>query len=74
MFQYLSLDEAETFVISEGKKGRTMYWDGWEIVSWRPNNVGFMRSDGAFKHNRWGTLRRIKPNRYGKYRVSVSSR
>ena len=74
MYEFLDLNQAEAFVTKESDRGHTMYWEGWDIVSWRPNNVGYMRSDGAFKYGRWGTMRRIKPNRFGKYRVSVNSR
>lgn len=74
MFNYLDLNEAETYVNAENQRGRTMFWDGWDIVSWRPNNAGFLRSDGAFMYGRWGVRRIIKPNKYGKYRVSVNTR
>lgn len=72
MFNYLDLQQAEEYVTRENQKGHTVLWEGWEILSWRPNSRGFLRTDGAFVNGRWGVLRRIRPNKYGKYRVSVS--
>lgn len=72
-FVYLDYDQAHDYVASEQRKGRTTFWDGWNIVSFRPNPAGYMRKDGAFINGRWGTKRTIKVNKFGKWRVSEST-
>lgn len=73
MYDFLDLPQAEAFVENESKRGRTVFWSGWDIISWRPNSIGFQRTNGAYMNGRWGTVHVIKPNRYGKYRVSVTT-
>jgi len=68
MFEFLTLEQAETYVNS---KGKDVFWDGWDLVTWRSNSRGIMRADGSFRNGQWGTARRIKPNRFGKYRIST---
>ena len=68
MFEFLTLDQAEVYVA--GKDSNT-FWEGWDLITWRPNSRGIMRADGSFRNGVWGTARRIKPNRYGKYRIST---
>ena len=73
-FVYLDYDQAHDYVEREQKRGKAVYWDGWNIVSFRKNPSGFMRKDGAFRNGSWGTIRSIRPNKYGKWRVSESAR
>jgi hypothetical protein len=73
-FVYLDYDQAHDYVAKEQRKGKATYWEGWNIVSFRPNPAGFMRKDGAFINGKWGTKRTIKPNKFGKWRVSESIR
>jgi hypothetical protein len=72
-FTYLGYDEAHEYVDNQQRNGKTVYWDGWTIVSFRPNKTAYMKKDGAFVNGKWGTVRRIKPNKYGKWRVSEST-
>lgn len=72
-FTYLGYDEAHSYVEREQRKGRTVFWDGWNIVSFRKNPAGYMRKDGAFINGAWGTKRTIKVNKFGKWRVSEST-
>lgn len=73
-FVYLDYDQAHDYVAREQRKGKAVYWNGWDIVSFRPNPAGFMRKDGAYRNGKWGTTRTIKVNKYGKWRVSESIR
>lgn len=72
-FKYLDYDQAHEYVASEQRRGKTVFWDGWTIVSFRPNPAGYMLKDGAFINGKWGTKRTIKVNRYGKWRISQNS-
>lgn len=72
MFNYLDIDEAHKFVETENKKGKMIYWDGWDIMIWRPDKKGFVRTDGLFLKGKWGTARRIKVNKFGKWRTGES--
>ena len=71
MFEFLTLEQAEVYVLSEQRAGRDAFWNGWEIVTWKPNIRGILRADGSFRNGKWGTSRHIKCNRYGKYRIST---
>lgn len=66
---YLDYNEAHDYVENMSRKGKKVYWEGWNIMSFRPNPAGFMKKDGAFRDGRWGTIRAIKPNKFGKWRV-----
>jgi hypothetical protein len=76
MANYISLGyrQAHQWVAEQQAKGRKVFWDGWDIMSFRPNPAGFLRKDGAFIDGQWGTLWRIKVNKYGRWRVIDSSR
>lgn len=73
-FIYLDYDQAHQYVEREQSKGRKVWWEGWDIKSFRPNPTGYMKKDGAFVNGKWGTLRTIRVNKYGKWRVSESAR
>lgn len=72
-FVYLDYDQAHEYVDSQQNRDNTVYWEGWDIMSFRKNPAGYMKKDGAFVNGKWGTMRRIKPNKYGKWRISESA-
>lgn len=68
-FKYLTLEQAETAVSTTD----TMWWEGWNLVVWRPNPAGFMRKNGRFNRQRgwWGTAAVVAPSREGTYKIRV---
>lgn len=67
-FRFLDYNEIHTFVDREA----SAHWDGWDVIIWSPNKRGFIRTDGAFVNGQWGTIRRIRPNKFGKWRLGVN--
>lgn len=45
-----NIEEAEQIV----NNFRDLRWNGWDIVSWRPDSKGFLDKNGKFSGNRWG--------------------
>ena len=33
-----------------------LYWDGWDIKSWRRDHKGFFNKQGIFKNGNWGIV------------------
>jgi len=50
----LHYDDAHAFV----NKTRGAFWDGWDIVLWKPNSNGMTSKTGMFRNGKWGTARR----------------
>jgi len=67
-YKFLTLDQAQK--MTEGPhKGFEAFWEGWDLIIWRPNGEGAIRTSGMFRNNKWGTHFRIRPNVRGAYRV-----
>jgi hypothetical protein len=73
-FVYLDYDQAHEYVAKQQRKGKTVFWNGWDIISFQNNPAGFMRKDGAFMNGKWGTKKTIKVNKFGKWRLSEPTR
>lgn len=72
-YDYLDYDEAHAYVERQQAKGRTVFWDQWDIISFRPNPAGYMKKDGMFYNGRWGRKQTIKVNKNGKWRVRAEN-
>ena len=57
----LNLDykKAHKFVREQRKKGSDVYWDGWDMVFWKPTNYGWTSKNGSFRKGRWGVESRV---------------
>lgn len=62
---------AHNFVRKEAAAGKSVRWDGWDIVMFRANPAAWMKRDGVFHSGQWGYERRIQPNNFGKWVVDV---
>lgn len=49
-----TLEAAESFVEQQSNLGKDIRWDGWDIVSFVPNERAVFSPTGAFRNNRWG--------------------
>lgn len=63
----LTLQEAEDFV--QKNKGRGYRWDGWTIVKWVKNPVGYTMPNGAMNNGTWGVQYRTNVSDDGKWRI-----
>lgn len=36
---------------------KSLSWDGWNIVEFKPNADAFYMQDGIFKNSKWGTVK-----------------
>lgn len=63
----LNYQEAHDFVSKNTKRG--YFWDGWDIVRWVPNNLGYSMPNGSFKNGEWGLEFRSKVSDNGTWMV-----
>lgn len=68
-FTFLSLEQAERLT-EKRTRGFDAFWEGWDLVIWRPNGEGFIRENGMFRNGKWGTYFRVRPNVRGCYKVT----
>lgn len=61
----LDYDQAHDLV----RGSRNLYWDGWDIVSWRRNHNGATNQRGLFRKGTWGIATRFPLNDDGTWRV-----
>lgn len=61
----LNYDSADGFV--QGK--RNLFWNGWEILHWKPNPSAYTSPKGAFLGGRWGILTHFPVNSSGEWTV-----
>ena len=40
---------------------KSLYWDGWTIVDWKPFKDAFYKKNGMFRDGRWGVAKRYEP-------------
>jgi hypothetical protein len=64
----LPLDGAERF-----EKGNpNAYWEGWDLVLFKPRPGADLSVNGVFHNGRWGLATRVSPDeKTGKYRFRV---
>lgn len=73
--QLLDYEAAHSFVDNAGPD---VWWDNYDIIVWSYNPVGFFNKHGFYKRNKsgggkWGTVRRIKVNNAGQWKVNVET-
>ena len=64
-FKNLNLEQAEQYV----SDNTAAFWDGWDMIIWRPNPNGFFKKNGMLRGGKWGTAVRVSPNSQGLYKV-----
>jgi len=67
-YNFLDYNAAHTFVDSQNNN---VFWDGWDIVIFKPTPIARTRSNGMRHHGVWGTAHRIKVSERGTWRVPV---
>lgn len=67
-FKTISLRQADRLTRKDNK-GFEAFWEGWDLIIWRPNGEGYIRRNGMFRNGRWGTHYRHEPDSNGRYKV-----
>lgn len=67
MATMLDYDQAHQYVEDQQKQGRNVFWEGWDIIIWKPSRSGYFTKQGRFLDGRWGKAIRIRPNKGGKW-------
>jgi hypothetical protein len=65
MMKVLDYEQAHNVV----EANRSLYWDGWDIVSWVRNPNGATNIKGKFRNGKWGISRRYSLNSDGTWKV-----
>jgi hypothetical protein len=67
-YEVIDYDEAHRVVAGN----RFLYWDGWDIKTFRADERGYSDKRGKFKNGRWGLefTYNLRPD--GKWRVPVN--
>lgn len=47
------------------ESNRSLFWDGWTIVEFKPNRDAITTKNAIFRNNRWGYVRRFEPTENG---------
>ena len=63
----LNYKQAHEFVGKNARKG--YFWDGWDIVRWVPNHLGYSMPNGSFRNGKWGLEFRSKVSDKGTWAV-----
>lgn len=66
----IDYDTAHTIV----EKHESLFWNGWDIIEWKQDNLGEMSQDGMLKDGKWGIYKRYPvtengwdvPNKYAR--------
>jgi len=45
------------------------YWDGWDLMLFRPTQVGYSKPQGMFRDGKWGMSTRISPDEKGLWNI-----
>ena len=61
----LDYDQADNVV----ETNRSLYWDGWDIVSWVRNPNGATNIRGMFRDGSWGIAKYFRMNSNGEWAV-----
>ena len=43
------------------------FWEGWDLVLFRPTPVGYSKQQGMFRDGKWGMATRIRPDSAGNW-------
>jgi len=71
----LDYDAAHDYVESKaGDRRRKVFWEGWNIVTFRPNPRGMFAKNGRYIDGRWGFATVTEPDSSGLWRVSEHTR
>jgi hypothetical protein len=69
MLTIKSLEKAERFVKSQNNKGNDLWWEGWDIMSFAPNEAAVYSKNGAYRHGAWGFQNRYAVNAQGEWEI-----
>ena len=61
----LDYDTADEFVDQK----RALFWDGWDILHWKPNHNAYTNKKGMFRNGRWGFVTRFPVRDDGTWRI-----
>ncbi len=62
------IKSAHRMVRQQRAMGNDVRWDGWDIVFFRPSDIGRHSVDGAFR-GQWGFENRFEVNSEGKWSI-----
>lgn len=65
----LGIKKADQFVTEQVALGNDVYWDGWDMVFFRPEPKGIYSKAGAFRNGQWGFANRTPVNEKGLWEV-----
>lgn len=65
----LDYDEAHAFVDEGQRRGKAVFWDGWNIVFFKPNDRAYFAKNGRFVGGRWGFCTVVTPDENGRWKV-----
>lgn len=69
MLALRGLRRAEQFVEEQQSAGADVRWDGWDIVFFRPSDIGRKSPQGAFRNGVWGFDNRVVVDSEGVWKV-----
>lgn len=69
MLTLKSLDKAEQFVRRQQELGNDVWWEGWDMLFFSPNDGAFYSRNGAYRNGTWGFLNRATVNAKGEWEV-----
>lgn len=71
----LDYDAAHEYVESKtNDRRKKVFWEGWNIVSFRPNPRAMFTKDGRYIDGKWGFASVTEPSDDGLWRVSEYTR
>jgi len=70
----LDYDAAHEYVESKSGGRNKVFWEGWNIVSFRPHHRAIMTKDARFIDGKWGFVTVTSPDSNGLWRVSEYTR
>lgn len=59
--KFIDYDTAHVVV----ERNQSLFWDGWDIVEWRPSKDAFYKKNAMFRNGRWGLAKRYSPGNNG---------
>ncbi len=42
-----------------------LFWDNYDLIFWKPDNIGFTDTKGMFRKGKWGIATRLKMTQHG---------
>ena len=65
----LDFDQAHAFVDESQRRGKAVFWDGYDITFFKPNDRAYFAKNGRFHNGKWGFTTVVSPDNNGKWRV-----